>query len=121
MIVTMLGKGRYISLTLPEKVAGKYWLTDHENKNKELISVEATNGDWILKSNRKYSIVDSSQNPLRNTVIKELSVYNLIETETNEKVLIFVEPNDISRQTYTKIIVPDDISITVGRNSGNDV
>jgi DNA segregation ATPase FtsK/SpoIIIE, S-DNA-T family len=120
MIVTMLGKGRYISLTLPEKVAGKYWLTDNDNKKKELISIEASNAEWVLKSNRKYSIVDSSQQVLRNTVIKKLSVYNLIETDTNEKVLIFVEPNDINRQMYTKVIVPDNISITVGRNQGND-
>ena len=120
MIVTMLGKGRYISLTLPEKVAGKYWITDDDHKKKELISIEANKDEWVLKSNSKYSIVDSNQQVLRNTIIKKLSVYNLIETDTNEKVLIFVEPNDLNRQMYTKVVVPDNISITVGRNPGND-
>ena len=120
MIVTMLGNDRYISLTLPGKIAGKYWLIDHDHKRKELISVEASNGEWILKSNRHYSILDMNHQVVRNTILKELSVYNLIETNTNEKVLLFVEPNEINRQMYTKVVVPDNFSMTIGRNQGND-
>ena len=56
MIVNLIKSKQMFSLTLPNKVKGQYWLSDvdHEGNARELISIEAVNGEWVLKSNKKY-------------------------------------------------------------------
>ena len=46
------------SLALPDKVKGQYWVTDLDEKGvpRQLVSVEADNGSWILKGNKKIGL-----------------------------------------------------------------
>ena len=48
------------SLTLPNKVKGQYWMTDLDEKGKprQLVSIEALNDVWTVKSNKKVRIFD---------------------------------------------------------------
>ena len=55
MIVNLIKSRQMFSLTLPNKIKGQYWLTDTDSigNPRELISIEAVDGTWVLKSNKK--------------------------------------------------------------------
>ena len=68
MIINLIKSKQMFSLTLPNKVKGQYWLsdTDINGKPRDLISVEAVNGEWVLKSNKRVSILNSNNDPVSN-------------------------------------------------------
>ena len=59
MVVNLIKTDRMFSLTLPEKVKGQFWLNDFDEKGslRQLISIEAIDGKWWAKSNKKVSII----------------------------------------------------------------
>ncbi|MFP7201394.1 type VII secretion protein EssC [Lysinibacillus halotolerans] len=121
MIVTLLSKKSISSTILPEKVTGQYWIYDNAN-TKELISIEASSKqEWILKSNKNYSILDSKGSRIKNTILSPLSIYNLSVKEDTDKTFIFTEPNTLDRQEFTKLLVDRDMEITFGRSEQNDL
>ena len=69
MLVTLITKEKCTSITLPTKKEGQYWLNN-------LISMEGLGEEWILKSNRKVSIL--SQNEIvRSIPLKPLEIYHI--------------------------------------------
>ena len=75
MIVNLIKSRQMFSLTLPNKIKGQYWLTDTDSigNPRELISIEAVDGTWVLKSNRKVSVLNSKNEPVNNTVLQPQS------------------------------------------------
>ena len=63
MIVVKLIENDYIyNLQLPEKVKGRYWLTDKKNvKEIKLKSREAEENRWYLHSSRLAKIQESNE------------------------------------------------------------
>ena len=59
MIVNLIKKERIFSIKLPEKINGKYWIKDFDEagESRELISIEAIEGQWVIKSNKIVYIV----------------------------------------------------------------
>ena len=64
MVVNLIKNKQMFSMTLPSKIKGQYWISDIDEcgKSRELISVEAVNGEWVIKSNKKVAVLDSSNN-----------------------------------------------------------
>lgn len=110
------------SLTLPSKVKGQYWLTDTDayGNPRELISIEALNGEWILKSNKKVSILDSNNSPIANTVLHPQGFFNLKVKDDPDRVILFAESIDNSRNTFTKILVRNAATFSIGRLAEHD-
>lgn len=73
MIINLIKSKQMFSLTLPNKVKGQYWVTDidENGKPRDLISIEAINGDWVVKSNKFVSILNSEK-------VKEPSCYRQV-------------------------------------------
>lgn len=51
MMVTLIETYRIFNMTLPDKVKGRFWITDVDSfgNDRKLISVEADEGSWVLK------------------------------------------------------------------------
>ena len=66
MIINLIKTKQMFSLTLPHKVKGQYWVTDIDDNGKprDLISVEAVDGSWVVKSNKSVSILNSENKPV---------------------------------------------------------
>ncbi len=121
MIVTTISKNHINTISLPQKVKGQYWLYDFVGENTErLVSIEALNDQWVLKSNRKVRLCDNAGNPVKNTVISPLSVYILLKP-SGERAFVFTEPITQDRQTFTKYLVRDGIDLSIGRSEQNDI
>ena len=122
MIVTLLTRDRIYSITLPEKVRGQYWLKKIESGELgDLISIEAVNDEWVIKSNKKVSILDSDNQELKSIIIKPMNVYKLMVNSSNEYLSIFTELSTDDRKTYSKYFVDRNVEIYIGRNENKDI
>lgn len=90
MIVNLIKSRQMFSLTLPNKVKGQYWLTDTDSigNPRELISIEAVDGTWVLKSNKKVSVLNSKNEPVNNTVLQPQSFFNLKIAGDDDRVML---------------------------------
>ena len=123
MIVILIGKNSINSITLPQKVRGQYWLHLSDDADSErLISIESTNDQWVLKSNKYVKILDldDDNKPVKSVILKEMSIYAL-QNSTGEKLYVFTEPATEDRQIYSKYFVSSDVKLSIGRNEQNDI
>lgn len=122
MIVNLIKPEQMFSLTLPNKVKGRYWLTDIDagGERRELISVEAIRGEWVLKSNRKVTILDAENKAVSDTVLKALSFFHLKIRGSNDRVILFAENIDESRQTMNKLLIKEPAALSIGRSDDNE-
>lgn len=123
MIINLIKSKQMFSLTLPNKVKGQYWVTDIDEcgKPRDLISIEAINGDWVVKSNKFVSILNSDNQPVDNTILKPSNFFNLKINGVEETVKLFTEKVDASRQTFRKVVIKNDAVLTIGRTEENNI
>ena len=116
MIVTLISENEIYSIALPPKKEGQYWL-------KKIISIEGIDGKWILKSNKKTSIIDYGleKQELYKIELEPLKIYHLKNSEYDENYIVFTEPVTDDRQTYQKLKVLENTRITIGRNDSNNI
>jgi len=55
MKIMLMDTKRLVNLILPKDVFGNYWVTNYEKEN--LVSVEARDKEWFLKSNSDVKIL----------------------------------------------------------------
>ncbi len=111
------------SLTLPEKKKGQYWLTDidENGKYREIISIEAIDNMWVVKSNKLVTVLDANNNPIASAVLEPSGFLSLKYYNSNERIIIYSETIDPSRQNFTKIVVRQADNLYIGRNKENNL
>ena len=122
MIVNLIKSRQMFSLTLPNKVKGQYWLhdIDREGKMRELISVEAVKGEWVLKSNKRVSVLNADNVPVDNTILFPQGFFNLKIADDNDRVILFAESIGAGRQIFRKIMVRSVDTFSIGRTKDNN-
>lgn len=123
MIVNLIKNKEMFTLTLPNKVSGKHWISDYDDEMqmRQLIGIEAHHGEWILKSNKNISILDSSNQVVKSIRLFENSFINLKIANDNSRTILFSEPINESRYTFKKLVVKNQCSLTVGRTNNNNI
>lgn len=123
MIVNLIKNRSLFSVTLPEKVYGQYWLNDiDEGGNfRKLISIEAHKNEWVVKSNKTAYLIDKDSQPIKNTIIKDDSYFNLNVVGEQGKVILFTEPIVKDRNTFKKLVVKGACSFSIGRTDNNSI
>ena len=129
MIVNLIKKSQMFSLNLPEKVKGQYWLSDIDKKgnSRQVVGFEATDGQWVFKSNHLIDILDASAQRIPQAFLVEMSFFNLryheAAGEENEIAILFSEGSDESRKRYIKYVLPEsgrEVSFRIGRDEDNN-
>lgn len=123
MIVNLIKSKQIFSLTLPQKIKGQYWVTDVDcdGKPRQLISVEAVDGEWVLKSNKKVSVIDGQNHNVEQVILNPQSFFHLQIKNEEEKVILFSESIDASRQTFWKIVARNACDLKIGRSEDNEL
>jgi len=123
LVVNLIKAEQMFSLTLPDKIKGKYWLSDFDEAGayRNLISIEADDGKWVVKSNKYVSVLDGQNKAVEQSVIKPMSFLSLKYYNSDERIILYVEALDQSRQTFSKIVMLEPGVLTVGRNSSNNL
>lgn len=122
IVVNLIKTERMFSLTLPEKVKGQFWLNDFDEKGglRSLVSIEGVEGKWCVKSNKKVVILGEENTVIEKTELFSNSFLNLRIEQTGERIILFTEPIDETRQTLSKIVVGEGAVFTIGRASDNN-
>ncbi|MCM1059922.1 MAG: type VII secretion protein EssC [Eubacterium sp.] len=126
MKLTLLSNQEISNLTLPEKYVGQYWLRSRNKEGKltDVVSVEAQRGteQWILKSNRRFSVIDKDGKSLQNTPLQPLELYRIQSADGSIKFTLYTEPITDNRRIYSGYTVTDaETVLTIGRNERNAV
>lgn len=122
MIINLIKPQQMFSMTLPNRIKGRYWIMDSDNRGqaRELISIEASERDWIAKSNRDVTILGEDGNPVKSIVLRPRIFLNLQIRSTNEHAILYVESDDINNRKFQKIVAKNPGVFTIGRTGGND-
>ncbi len=123
MIVTLIKKSHISTLSLPEKISGRYWLTDYRGNSSiySLMAIEAKDGKWVLKSNRNAKILEGNGKPVKSIAIESRGFYELAITGEADRVILFAESATQDRSIFRKYSVTADCALSIGRSDGNDI
>lgn len=104
------------NIMLPEMISGSYWISD-TNANgikKNLISIEADNGQWKLVSNKEVYIFS---NTIQSYAYLEFGkFYNIKNDNENSSFLIYCSPIE-TKYSFYDITNNLDLGISIGNNS----
>ena len=100
MIVRLIKKKKIYNFTLPNKIAGNYWITDNDylGNVRNLINVEEDNGRWKIKSDFETKIM-SGDKEVESAYLKDYSLYFLKINTDNEYVILYCSPT-IDKESY---------------------
>ena len=131
MKLTLLSQQEFNSIVLPEKHAGHYWVRGKNASGKitDIVAVEALRStehdgvpQWILKSNRRFRIVDNNNDVVQNVSIKPLELYRIHSTDNTMRYVLYTEPLSDDRKRYKGYeLVNSGVRLTIGRNPDNSI
>lgn len=115
MIVRLIKRTKIYNFTLPTTISGTFWITDIDGlgNTKNLISIEAKNDIWYLKSNFEAKIV-SNNKELDSIILKEYNLYFIRINNENDYILLYCSPR--SDKNYQHLQVNSNTSILIGNN-----
>lgn len=120
MIVTLFEKDRIISVTLPQKVVGRYWINDDiDGEVCHVLAIEAIDGAWAAVNTRSIQVLDEDGKAEKYTKLEPLSFHTAIVTGRKEPYLLFTEPVTADRQMFQKYRLSTNTVITIGRAQDN--
>ncbi len=122
MIVSLIGKDSINSISLPDKVNGQYWLYSPVSNGKtvKVVSIEGINNEWVIRSNRNYSIIGANNAVIKSAVLSETNSYRLKNTN-GDVYCIFTEKVTEDRQIFSKYLIRNAVKLVVGRNEQCDI
>ena len=123
MIVNLIKSKKLYSLTLPNKIKGQYWLSDNDNfgKPRNLLSIEAINNNWVIKSSELISILNPSGEKLNEKALGPAEILYIKISDCTDRAILATEDIDVSRQILTKVIVDSPETFEIGRMPNNHI
>ena len=117
MKVKLIGKTQIVSLTLPQRVYGNYWITSEQKEN--LINIEAINNKWIIKSNSDIKITEDHQ-IVDSCELVQNHFYHFLDVTNNEKYRVFVGETFDSKMLLLDFVETGNMSFTIGNSSSEE-
>lgn len=120
MIVRLIKKTKIYNFTLPNKVAGNYWITDNDylGNTRNLINVEESDGRWKIKSDFETKIMSGNQE-IESAFLNDYSIYFLKINTENEYVILYCSPT-IDPQ-ISKLKLKNEGEILIGNNNNAQI
>ena len=120
MKILLIKNNRLYSYTLPKEVKDNYWITDIDSFDnvRNLINVEAINGEWVLVSNYDTHIVDSI-NMYEKFALSEYHFYS-IKNDSEKSIYYLYAIPDVEK-SYVAYDVLEDTVLNIGKSADNDI
>ena len=121
MNVSLIRDNKLITLQLPEKIQGQYWLQDVDDKGDsiKIIGIEASENKWYLKSNKYLKIVDQNDREISEVCLEYYSFYKLLSQIDYSVNYVYSEPSSDDRYIFTKYGSKNKLDLTIGREKKN--
>ncbi len=115
MIVRLIKRTKIYNFTLPTIISGNFWITDVDGLGniKNLISIEAKDDFWYLKSNFDAKIV-SNNKELDSVILREYNLYFLRINNENDYILLYCSPS--IDKYMARLKVNNNTQILIGNN-----
>lgn len=121
----------FSTILLPKKCAGQYWITarDTSGKSMKIMAVEGIRsaeaegeGEWILKSNSRYRIIDGDGKVVSKAPVRLRMLYTIQSTDGSRTFRLYIDPltEDRSRFTAYKIL-SENVTLNIGRLADCDI
>ena len=118
MIITLIKSTQMFSLTLPQSQGAVLaYGFDEKGRLRQLASIEAIDEKWFLKENKMVKIFDTEGNVLKNHILTPSSFLYLKIENSDERVILFAENIDYTRQTLTRIVAKEPAVFTYRKGS----
>ena len=89
MKIMLMDQIKLVNLVLPREVFGNYWVVNADKDN--LVSVEAIDGNWILKSNSEIKVFKDGT-PVNEIALEEEKFYTLKNVLLGQSYVIYTSP-----------------------------
>lgn len=100
-------------IDLPLKIEGVFWVNDLDNHNEPIVSIEAVDGNWVIKGNINYAIVSDTME-LSNAILEPNHLY-YIKGDTIKKPIYVTSDFD---DTFSLYQIKDGVNqFTIGRTN----
>ena len=107
---------------LPQKTTGQFTIYGMVgNEQTKIISIEAINEKWTLKSSNEVQIINADGKSVKMCPLIENTFQTIIIKRNNEKALVFAEPVTNDRTIYCKVMFPLRCHIKIGRDPISDI
>ena len=116
MQLTIIKNNKIRYFFLPVKIFGNYWITDEKNKN--LVNVEASENKWVIRSNDEVKIMNKEMF-LDSMFLINYSFCTLKKVDEKDPFLIYCSPTYDNSITYLK--VNDGTTINIGKDAANEI
>ena len=117
MKVKLIGKTQLVNLILPQRIYGNYWITNEKNEN--LINIEALDNKWFIKSNDDIKIIENDK-VVDNAELVQNHFYYFWDETNNEKYRVFVGETFDSKMLLLDFIDKGDMIFTIGNSSSGE-
>ena len=102
-------------IDLPLKIEGVFLVNDLDNHNEPIVSIEAVDGNWVIKGNINYSIVSDTME-LSHAILEPNHLY-YIKGDVLKKPIYVTSDFD---ETFSLYQIKDGINqFTIGRTNSN--
>ena len=120
MNITVVSRTNITSFSLPERVAGKYWLeTKLDGQSFRFFSIEAMNEAWCIKLSDGEAFFVGLDKSIKNVKLELMSVIPISYKDND--FFVFPEPVTQDRERFSKFIVHNNFVFTIGRDETNDI
>lgn len=124
MLVSLIEAERLYTLSLPNKVSGRYWLEDRDDQGhwRRIANVEGVQNQWRLRGEGPLTLSKADGREDGSITLETgIQVIGAQWRSTGEPVQFYVEPTTDDRQHFRKFCVRDGCRIDIGRAENNQI
>ena len=114
MKIMLMDSIKLVNLILPKEVFGNYWIVNADKDN--LVSVEAVDGNWLLKSNSEIKVFKDGT-AVNDIVLEEEKFYTLKNVLLGQSYVIYTSPTYDKNTMQLCVSNTDNAEYYIGNNT----
>lgn len=119
VLVSLIKRDRIYTVSLPLSINGTYWVYDKDKNGNErkLLSIEESNGEWLLKSNNDNKIIEENT-MIKDVVLKPYS-FHYIQIEREDIAILYCCP--VYDKNNIKLEIKGSADIPIGKTAQSKI
>ncbi len=124
MIVTLIAQDRTSTISLPERITGRFCISMQESDGRviEAADVEGVGGQWILHGSSVLALHDEHGRETDTLPLdSDTQVIAATHRKNGQAIQFYIEPSTNDRRTYRKYCVSGECQLNIGRAADNQI
>lgn len=124
MIVSLFTQRRLYTVSLPEKVSGRFWISDRDSSNhmRNVADIEGVQGCWVLHGSPALALLGADDKEVQAITLEhEIQVIKAQYRKEKVNVQFYIEPTTEDRQCFKKYLISNACRLNIGRTDDNQI